>query len=474
MHRISDQLLQRYCAVALDQLTPPLAYELAYEHLGTSLARWVLRAEVLSQVAEHEIFRGAAEARGFWKTRPGLPANQGSCWIIFVLDRAEDCPVLKPAFVLPLEWRKEQPHSGQLPPSLAALADRVLQELSLTGWGLWPSQQAGMCEYDLSAWHRLRGGSGWASLAGGLIIAAEGGTPERTIWATGEWRGGNDPHPGFQRVDHLHEKLALASRWGVRRIFVPASQREEAKSWSTEPTESTTGISTLPTDKPNLRIALREYLAEFGAPPDIEAPAQARIAYYLRQLDFHPDAAKAYYRRCLLAEIVCRCRNKLSSKLPPNVWPSHLVTIVSKNPEVVELSSRMLAPARVLAMYTSETECHVRGLLAELGCHVPRCSVETQRFDPGPAMGQQMRKAIGRFAEGLDRGRLAFDLTPGSKEMSLALALELAPPGSRLLYVRHRWGDHGPQPLTEEPVLWTVRGAAGGRQGPLAGVSDNG
>ena len=62
------------------------------------------------------------EELGLHLSMPCLPASHGSCWIVFVQHPPKRRPALRDAFLLPLQWRPNTPHSHRLPPKLVALA----------------------------------------------------------------------------------------------------------------------------------------------------------------------------------------------------------------------------------------------------------------------------------------------------------------------------------------------------------------
>src|SRR6266508_2692670 len=180
-----------------------------------SLTSWWLHPRLLERV-ENEV--------GLRLARPRLPASHGSCWIVFAQQPPKRWPALRDAFVLPLQWQPNTPHSRRLPPKLAGLVKSVASQLDVGNWGLDLSPVLNPAHLDLSAIDEfLEVRSGWVSLAGGLLVATGGGKPDPAVWATGGWNEG-----GICRVD-LGEKLGLAAEFGVRQFFVPESQLEEAK-----------------------------------------------------------------------------------------------------------------------------------------------------------------------------------------------------------------------------------------------------
>jgi hypothetical protein len=79
-------------------------------------------------------------------------------------------------------------------------------------------------------------------------------------------------------------------------------------------------------------------------------------------------------------------------------------------------------------------------------------------FEDGEAMTDLMRGHVGRFAGSVQKADdLAFDMTPGTKLMSLGLAT-IAPRGSAILYLRHHFlvDQKRAEPGTERLERWTV------------------
>ena len=49
------------------------------------------------------------------------------------------------------------------------------------------------------------------------------------------------------------------------------------------------------------------------------------------------------------------------------------------------------------------------------------------------------------------------DLTPGTKEMSIVLGFDVAKPGNRLIYLRHRRQGQKVVPFSEKLRVWPAR-----------------
>ena len=172
----------------------------AAHRLG-ELAFYVLRPEVLARAAQHPDPR----VKRLAETDPSPKHHRpGACWAIFVNPHPDQWRLLRPAFLLPFQWRRtESPsaakrHSAYLPETMRQLADSIVNQLAKGAetnkigsidqhWSLhWPEgvETKGA---EMLAHLPLKPDSAWAALAGGLIVAAFGGKPDPKILATGAY-----------------------------------------------------------------------------------------------------------------------------------------------------------------------------------------------------------------------------------------------------------------------------------------------
>jgi hypothetical protein len=220
------------------------------------LARWWLRPDVLRRAHEYDpSFPYLTSSK-----RPKLAKEPGSCWVVFV---NRGLGLLRPAFLLPLRWRRGQSHSPALPARLRTLADLVIQQLG-GGWGLWLADDLEEAECRLGNDLPFEFGSGWAALAGGLLLAREGLATDPDIWASGAW-GEN----GLAGVTGLPAKLSLAVRWGAREFYLPAWLHPAARRWLDR--RGMTGLRlgnlyAVSASRP--REALGDYLSRLGVRPE--------------------------------------------------------------------------------------------------------------------------------------------------------------------------------------------------------------
>jgi hypothetical protein len=389
--------------------------------------------------------------------RPSLPAVTGSCWVVFAQDSPPLYPCLAAAYLLPLEWRPDTSHSQRLPAKLIALASSVTQELGAEGWGLHPSAAAGLAEVSLQAADgHLEVKSGWAALAGGLVVALDRGKPDPRVWATGRWEG--DP-PGIRPVGHLDAKIALAAAYGRGHFFVPATQVAEAESIVARAGYEGVQIGSLEEGVSDARVALRAYRRRLRTAPGRSDPGPDRRDYYLGDLD--PQEEKHYYRENLLPDILKSIREKWEV-LGGGVPVTHLVTIASDNPALVVMAASAVRPTgKCLVLYTADKMRQwedARNLLEREKDRFP-CKVVPVSFESMEKLLEKMKERVQSLLQGASSAEVVLDLTPGSKEMSLVLALEAAQPGNRLYYLRH--DRQGPKvvPFSERPLLWQVSGS---------------
>jgi hypothetical protein len=459
--RLDDHRLEKLCGVESPHRSPDQAIEIVLE-LGPGLSRWLLHPEVLAAAAQVE----SCPAGSIHRAPPELGSQPGLCWVLFAVKRPEAYPALRPVFVLPLCWAPGQPDSARLPRPLHALAAAVRAGLGLHSWGLQPAfgpEQAGT---DLSRLTEatITCASGFASLAGGLMVAAAGGKPDPTVWATGVW----EPGRGIRPVGHLAAKLAAARALGARVVFVPASQEPEARLLARDGLE----IAALAEGEVDLEKALTEYRLRLDAPPARTDPFGPRRAWYTRQ---HDDevTVQDYYQTHLLPDLIAHYRGALERSRPG--WrPDHLVTTVSAGArELVPLQVGVLRP-RVLWLVYTPGDDRFRARLDEL----KRRLAELGRgSDPDTACAIR-DVAIGGRDEPLLRppkllrpdwreaGSWSFDLTLGNKPITLALS-SLAREDDVLCYWSHELHARRAVPGTQALFLRGPETAWSPAAGPL-------
>jgi hypothetical protein len=434
----------------LDKLTPRMACGVVARLEG--VGRWILKPEVVRCArADAEGLGPGSVPPADW-TEPPPGRSVGDCRVLVVNRDRERLPLLRPCFALPLRWCEDLPHSPLLPRGLTILADRVIAALDAEPrvkgrpWGLRPGPYCGLDRCDLGALG-MDGSSAWAPLAAGLILAADRIAPDPGVWATGEW----DPARGMVDVGGLESKLDLASEFQARTIFVPAGQKGPAERWR-ERTGGACEIRGFPDGATGgLRSAIGEFLARSGARPGDGESFEIRVRYYLRQTD--PEWRRRYYIEDLLPELAGYYR----SCLPAHCRPTHLVTVASDSPELVVLLAAALPARRCLILFTDDRRGRMEEAAAGVRSRVPRCEVLAGEVTRDDGMPVVMKGRVDGFIESVAPGEILFDLTPGAKDMSLELAMSIAPAGSYLFYLRHEFAaDRRAVPAKREPLVQRV------------------
>jgi len=425
------------------------------QRLG-DLAYWWLRPEVLAKAnADLERF-----ARWSLESRPN------GCAILFAQTDASRFPALREAFLLPLVWTWQTSDDSQLPDCVRQLAERIRQQLSngvsndFSRWGLHLPIHISDADFlhALAAELKLSPNSGWGWLCASLIAAEqirqtqENNTPSlrHDVWITAEW---NDSS-GIKAVGCLEAKLRAAScpRSGVKIFFVPETQVESARQFLPEQSELT--IVPLSQGELDPVKALRPCLLELEVPPPPNAPVTHLQAYYERLYSRNTDRAKQYYRQQLLPRVIERLRQQWQEK---NGAISHLVTILSDNPELIHIAIESTGASRCLVLATSNKQPAIREL-EDLRASAQRpCEVIRKIYADTDELLRELEREARAFVQGVPADLVGFDLTPGTKEMTLTLALRVAQPEHRLLYLRHERKGQMVVPFTEQWILYNSR-----------------
>ncbi|MER3417395.1 MAG: hypothetical protein C4297_14470 [Gemmataceae bacterium] len=405
-------------------------------HFGR-LAYWWLSDDFLEYA-----FRLGYERRN----APELPIEHGGCWIVLVQSQRRFA-ALRDSFLLPLCWCRGEAHSVGLPDPLRQLAEDVLRVTGVTQrWGLQLSRAAGLAGMDIRMLDMpVSFDSGWVSLAAGLLLAMNDEQPDPKVWATGAWKRGIAP------VDHLDAKIRLAERYGVKYFFVPSEQMDHVAA------RHTVQVRGLQMGVADVRQALEWYLVELGLPPPVPTPGDEQafarcVAYYLRRPRPDPHTTQ-FYRSHLVPCIVERLRAQVQHDYAG--WsPTHLVTIVSDNPEVSSITAQALAVEQCLLLYDRKMP-QGKERLAYLRQSLDAAGVRwhVAEFVNDEQMQAHIQPAVTRFVQDVVPNRVAFDMTPGTKFMTLSLA-ELAPPGTWKVYIWHELTSGRPYPGSERLHRW--------------------
>lgn len=412
------------------------------------LAPWWMSDQALRHAASQQ------PAYAHYLHRPRLPDRPGSCWPVCVLNGSATNGLLRRAVLLPCQWVPQPEHDPCLPSSLAGLANAVRNQLQRTVTGSWALRlfiPHGEEPIDLSAFQEsdFDPSSAWASLATGLILAAKDLCPDTSVWASAAW----DDQIGIGSVSGIAAKLELASEWGAKYVYLPAQNHIEAEKWIAQ-NGNTMNIAYLAPvgSSPNPRTILEPYLNRLLVEPEPHDPWEKRVAYYETVPRFH---AERFYKSCLLADAIERNRWSFRDK---GINISHLVTALGTSASHVFMTGAALNVSHCLVLYKEAgmksgiiEECQRLFNELDIACQcvaVPGTTIHDEC--------QSIRKLVEEFTSPcqVPAQRLAFDLTPGFKSLSLAL-FEIAPRGSYLIYCRHQQlPDQRVKPGTESYEIW--------------------
>ncbi|MBI2806671.1 MAG: hypothetical protein HYX68_16955 [Planctomycetes bacterium] len=322
---------------------------------------------------------------------------------------------------------------------------REVPEVAAKGWRLRTHPVLG--DPDMSEL-RLRYESGWAALAAGVLVAATRGKPNSEVWATAAWTN------GIRAVDGIPVKLALAAAFGVKTLFVPTSATAAAQR-----SHASVELVGLPENESFPPTALRQYLRILNVPPGSDDSRADREQWYLTQ--WEEDLVEQFYRDHLLDEVVLHCCETLKNG---NFLSdcSHLITIASKNPELVAIAVGSLRPTRCLVLSTSDLSKQrddammlSRRIAERQGW---RLDVDGKEFGGISEMLGSVGDVVRDFSANARAENVFYDLTPGTKEMSFALLFDVAQPGQRLFYLRQRWHGKRVQPFSIQPRVLIAGG----------------
>ena len=180
--------------------------------LGPLAGSW-LRAEVLSLAR-----RWQREMHGEPGGTPGVnaaPIERGQIGILLATQNAKSFPLLRPAFVLPVEWRRAGRSSDLLPAGMADFANSVLRDVGVADLSLHLAALLEKSGTDLSGL-RFSYESAWAALAAGAIVAKQQGATLPDVLVSAAWTSA-DGRPGWIAGIGLAESIYLGEEGRVRR-----------------------------------------------------------------------------------------------------------------------------------------------------------------------------------------------------------------------------------------------------------------
>ena len=259
--------------------------------------------------------------------------------------------------------------------------------------------------------------SGWAALAGGLLLARSDGVPDVHVWASAAWH----EEYGIGKVEGLSEKLTLAAEWGARHMFVPAQNQLDVDQWRSSGGGLSVGLLAPQSRSPDPARLLESYLDRLGTEPLENESCERRRKFYAR---VNRRRANEFYWKGLLKEAIARCRHLVRTN-HPDCQPTHLVTVVSNQAPIIALAPRILEVGHCLLLYEETTDEQIRQtrdqVLESLRQHHIDANAVGIRLGQRDEELEQIGLVVGRFMAGVAAERLAFDLTPGYKSLSLEL-----------------------------------------------------
>ena len=415
--------------------------------MGEPLARTWLRPEVIEAA---EAYRAALYGVAI-PPRPLAPRStaRGRCQLLLVTTGSEGWPLLRPAFLLPVDWRLESeagPSSPRLPRGLAAFAAAVLEDLGLTGLTLHVPKDYEAGGVDLSALD-IALESAWAALAAGAAIFHERGATVADVLATAAWSRDHATGRGcITAVAGIADKLDAATEAGARVVFLPAVNLTEVNRWRQErPEGAGPEVRWLSSEMAAPMKAIGPLLSTLEVRPSLAAGADFEhcCAYYTRMPATEADA---YYRAELLDEACRRVRKPDDPRLSE---VTKLAVIVSQSLAVPCLLVRLFDPDHVLLLHDGGHDAaaidRCRLEIESLGSKPGQCTrtVRVDRCDPA-ILADAVAASLKAFEAECPSGRLLVDLTPGYRAFNLAL-LAATPPEAVMTYV------HSPQTSSTGP-----------------------
>ena len=161
------------------------------------------------------------------------------------------------------------------------------------------------------------------------------------MWASGDWRGGR----GIRPIEGLEVKLATAIEFGAKMFFVPEMQLEEARRFAA--THGETEIAPLAVARSNPREALREYWSRLEVPPGRDASQALRkdIIFVSPMTPAHDGTTPRTFSPMCGKDWLLPMRF---------LQATHLVTIVSKGFDLVDLALGAVRPKECLLLHNRE------------------------------------------------------------------------------------------------------------------------
>jgi hypothetical protein len=415
--------------------------------------------------------------------RPKLSPNMGNCWALIGVRNPAWRQYLMPAVVIPLNWSDN--FSGddkRLPPAVLNLAERVrkflapeikslLDELEMPvepdrQWTIgfidrqqsWPD----LSFFDLT---QLTAESCFVSLGAGLQSAMTRFASNPHVAASASWNN------KLNDVDLLSEKRETAKLFGIKKLFVTATQTiEQTETTKLPELERLTWQS-----DSRLLPALAPFWAESVLAPPTE-DAAVSIKFYINLREFNENLARKYYLDVLLPHIVDHCRQNihLSEKSKGLQAADVMISIVSGAIEPIPVIANSLSVKHLLILYSeTEQERKARPLTGEMANKAdqikrlfaekyPECFVNCQPFLYDPRQEQfptnfvrELKANVNSTLKQYSAGTVIFDIDRGTTLQKISLLQSIVRPTDYLVTMVHQHNRRNKvMPGRERLLVW--------------------
>lgn len=367
-----------------------------------------LTPQVLDQAARHP-------SRPPW-VKPSQFVADDEIRILIAWREPPEFP-LRPAFPLPLRWRRGADDPG-LPESLLDLAQGIRSTMGIEEFGLCRSTAFETIDMSLAGL-QLGSESAWPALCAQLCLRRQNLRNRPEVTATAIF----DPNEGPRPVERgsLTSKVEAAADAGVTWLFVAPADRRKAESAAGQRLNiGVLNASTAPMEM------LEPMLAVLEAPPGPGSPLERRIEYYQHLHPWNREGAQDYYVDQLLGELVRRCADTHAVKFR-DLRGGTLVSMLSTNPENLLFSVAVLRPRRLLALHSDASgpdHARVRRILEHE--ELRETEVECRSFgsmddDSYLSRIHELLQSVGDA-----QGPLVLDVTPGPKPVAILMTRTLS------------------------------------------------
>lgn len=386
--------------------------------LGLLAGSW-LRDEVIARARVWQ-----SEMNG----EPTAPPNsnavrlkRGQIGILLATENSTSFPLLRPAFVLPVEWRRGERSSALLPAGMADFAAAVLYDIGGSDLCLHLAASLEEAGTNLSGL-RFSYESAWAALAAGAIVAKQQGATRPDVLVSAAWTNA-DGRPGWiAGIGQVQDKLDEAAAHGARIVLLPQENAIEAGQWRDRNPDSPLDIRHLSNVPGDPERVLAPVLQALEAEPSRAAGAslEERCGYFTRMARAEQNK---YYRKELLDDIVVRMRPFVTSDSRFE-GIEQLVLIASTSASLGFLSVRLFDPNRVLVVHDGQHARDTAELIDGLAItgrptNMPRY-VEPAQCRPDNNFAADVKAALRRCSVN-GGGRILLDLTAGYRHYVFAI-----------------------------------------------------